>query len=820
MAREMRYASIVLCAGRGRRMAAPRTPKVCFSIAGKPAVIHLLEGLTGQGYSPNILVVGHLAGQVVDLVGPEFPGTVFAFQTELLGTGHAAKQGMRVLQEAGFDGGVLVVAGDKVIEPRALEKLRDAFDSKEADMALLVAPKDRWPNAGRIVTDGAGRVLRCIERTDLEHAEESGDTFEIAGEQRTAEEIESSVEWVNQATYVFRADALFGALDQLGTGNVQEEEYLTDCMEILARSGKTVVAVPVDDPDDVLGFNNPQELLEIEDHFRRRASVEVKEEAAADPAVFKSPETWARCLRESGASVGEMLTGIYGHHPELCEEKRNSLLEAVDAFVERFGPEGKVAVVRAPGRVNLLGRHVDHRGGSVNLMAIDREQILVARPRTDTMVRARNMDQDRFEDLEFSEGELLEQVLLDDWMDFVDSETVIKMVRDLRGNWGNYLKAPLLRLQHRFKDRQILGVDCLLHGDIPMAAGLSSSSALVVAMAEALVLANGLDVTPHDLVDMCGEGEWFVGTRGGSGDHAAVKFSQFGQVAHVGFFPFSIMEYAPFPSDYALVICNSRVQARKAEGAKDIFNERVASYELATHLVRKRFPKYAPFIDRLRDISPNGLGVPPTEIYRILLEIPERMTPEELRDELGTEVCGRVFASHRQPSAYRLRGRLLFGIAECARSQRCITCLEEGTLKELGRLMNLSHDGDRVADTDGKPYSGDMNDATLAARIQDLQSEDPERVLAGQLCMQPGSYACSTTEIDRMVDIALNTRGVLGAQLSGAGLGGCMMVLARKQAADDVVRRMTEHYYEPNNLEPGALSFTPIAGSGPLTLEP
>lgn len=800
-------------------MDAPRTPKVCFSIAGKPAVIHMLERLTDQGYSPNILVVGHLAGQVVDVVGPAFPGTVFAFQTELLGTGHAAKQGALVLQEAGFDGGVLVVAGDKVIEPRALEKLRDAFDSSGADMALLVAPKERWPNAGRIVTDDAGRVLRCIERADLEHAEDAGETFEIAGEQRTAEEIEDSVEWVNQAAYLFRAEALFGALDQVGTGNVQREEYLTDCIEILARSGKTVVAAPVDDPDDVLGFNNPQELLEIEEHFRQRAGVEVTEETAVDPAVYKPPELWARCLRAPDAAVHGMLAGIYGHHPDLCEEKRNSLLAAVEEFIERFGPEGEVAVVRAPGRVNLLGRHVDHRGGSVNLMAIDREQILVARPRTDTTVHARNMDQNQFEDIEFTEGELLQQVLLDDWMDFVDSDTVIRMVRDLQGNWGNYLKAPLLRLQHRFKDRQILGVDCLIHGDIPMAAGLSSSSALVVAMAEALVLANGLDVTPHDLVDMCGEGEWFVGTRGGSGDHAAVKFSQFGQVAHVGFFPFSIMEYAPFPGDYALVTCNSRVQARKAEGARDIFNERVASYELATQLVRKRFPKYAPFIDRLRDISPAGLGVPPTEIYRILLEIPERMTPEDLKHELGAEVCDRVFASHRQPPAYQLRGRLLFGIAECARSQRCISCLNDGALDELGRLMNVSHDGDRVADANGEPFTADVSDATLNNLIHDLHSEDPERVVAGQLGMQPGSYACSTPEIDRMVDIALKTHGVLGAQLSGAGLGGCMMVLARKDAAPDVIRHMTEHYYEPNNLEPGALSFTPIAGSGPLTLE-
>ena len=49
-----------------------------------------------------------------------------------------------------------------------------------------------------------------------------------------------------------------------------------------------------------------------------------------------------------------------------------------------------------------------------------------------------------------------------------------------------------------------------------MGAGLSSSSAVVVAMAEAAVALNGLDVTPQQFVDLCGEGEWFVGSRGGS----------------------------------------------------------------------------------------------------------------------------------------------------------------------------------------------------------------------------------------------------------------------------------------------------------------
>jgi len=819
MKSNMPIASIVLCAGRGRRMQAPKIPKVCFPIAGKPAILRLLGHIEALGSRPNVLVVGHLAGQVVEEVGAAFPDTVFAYQAKLLGTGHAAKRGAALLKALGFQGAVLVVAGDKVIEPRVIGALVEQFEVTAADLALVVAPHGYSPSAGRIVQDPEGRVLRCIEYADIRHAQETDTVFDVGGERLSAQEIEGRCRFVNQAVYLFRTSALFEALEGIGRDNIQGEEYLTDAISILAEAGRRVVPVPVDDPHDVLAFNSPEELLYIEEHFRQKAGIEVGPSRALDPGVFKAPRAWAQRLREADADVRRMLSAIYGHHGGLCEEKRQHLLGAVELFIDVFGGDEPVAIVRAPGRVNLMGRHVDHRGGDVNLMAIDREQILVVRGREDTVVRARNAAPEAFGDLEFTVGDLVRKVCLDDWRDFVDSDTVIELVRDLRGDWGNYLKAPMLRLQGEFRDRQIRGMDCVVRGDIPMAAGLSSSSALVVAAAEALVLVNGLDVLPHDLVDMCGEGEWFVGTRGGSADHAAVKLSQFGRVAHVGFFPFTIKGYVRFPDGYRLVICNSRIQARKAEAARDVFNERVASYEFGVRLIRKRFPNYAPLIHHLRDVSPETLGVRAADVYRVLLDVPERITPDELEVELGADACARLFSTHRTPAHYLLRSRVLFGIAECARGTRCLDLLSEGRVAELGQLMAYSHDGDRVIARDGHPFVVPLDNETLLDRIGDLESQDPERVCAAQLWAQPGAYACSIPEVDRMVDIAVSVPDVMGAQLSGAGLGGCMMALCRESAEERVIERMNAEYYEPKGYEPGAFACVPIAGCGPLILD-
>src|SRR5207249_7502416 len=97
--------------------------------------------------------------------------------------------------------------------------------------------------------------------------------------------------------------------------------------------------------------------------------------------------------------------------------------------------------------------------------------------------------------------------------------------------------------------------------------------------------------------------------------------------------------------------------------------------------------------------------------------------------------------------------------------------------------------------------------------IADLGSGDAERGERAQLHWQPGSYGCSTREVDALVDIACRTPGVLGAQIAGAGLGGCAMVLAEAEAVTGLEQRLTELFYRPKGLPSGAYVCTPAAGS-------
>jgi N-acetylgalactosamine kinase len=208
----------------------------------------------------------------------------------------------------------------------------------------------------------------------------------------------------------------------------------------------------------------------------------------------------------------------------------------------------------------------------------------------------------------------------------------------------------------------------------------------------------------------------------------------------------------------------------------------------------------------------------------MLLKIPERMTRKEFRDILSREhrhMMEDNFATHAEPDYYRTRSVLLYGIAEITRSKMCFDLLETNRVGTFGGMMSISHDGDRVsrpaADGNYEPVEMDCGDAYLHRLIVDLGSEDPDRVLGAQLYMQAGSYACSTPEIDQMVDIASSVPGVAGAQIAGAGLGGCIMVLAKKDSVQDVRKALVQRYYRPAGLKPAVLPCIAVEGAGLVT---
>jgi len=656
--------------------------------------------------------------------------------------------------------------------------------------------------------------------------------IEIAGEKFTAEEIETCCKGVNPSLYMFRHKAFYHGTSLIDNNNAQKEYYLTDIVRQLSSvkientQKYKVRAVHIANTNYIQGFNSPDELLGIQDYVRRQKLKADKTSNASTQPVLKSSQyctvrQWLDKLDSRKSSLTQWLNHIYGKNEQLHKEKLSSLKKVLTCYGKNFGFDHKVCIVRAPGRINLMGRHVDHRGGYNNFLALDRETIVVAGLRDDNNVTAVNVMPQKFKSVRFNISELIGRFAWGDWLNFVNSDWVRTMLHSAAGNWGNYIKAAILRLQHRFTDIKVGGMNLAFCGDVPIAAGLSSSSTIVVATLQAAIALNNFDLTSQQFIDLCGEGEWFVGSRGGAGDHAAIYLGQRGKIAQVRNLPFKVEKIIDAPKDYQVIIANSHIKAAKSEAAKHTFNAKIASYNLGLALLKLRCPQIAEMVEYLRDINPENLACTTSDIYRLMLKVPQFLTRAELSSLLGAkhrQLLETNFASHKDPGKYNIRGILLFGICEIARSKRCLEYIETGRIDEFGNLMKISHNGDRVSCclADGKYHrlKPACDDDYINRLISDLSSEDPQRVLNAQLYYQPGEYGCSTEEIDKMVDIAVAVDGVAGAQIAGAGLGGCIMILAEKRSVDKVRNALIKHYYRPAGLKPAVLPCITTEGAG------
>jgi len=551
---------------------------------------------------------------------------------------------------------------------------------------------------------------------------------------------------------------------------------------------------------------------------------------ASDQPRFSArrPAEWCPLIDDDAGPVHAWLAGLYGDDKAVVREKAALCRHTVEAFAREFGGDAPVLLVRSTGRINLMGMHVDHRGGFVNPIAVG-EMVVVAQPRDDDVVAIRNLDRDRFPDFHFAIRDELPDHKIRDWDAWTQAECDTRAAAGLGGHWSNYVKAAALYLQHlhtdddgRF-DPALRGMNLMVNGRVPLAAGLSSSSALVVATAEACIAINGLAIDDMGLVEACGAGEWYVGTRGGLGDHAAIKFGELDHIVHIGSFPLSARP-VPFPEGYRVVLANSLKEAKKSEGARDVFNQRVASYQFALLMLQKRFPGRADRMEHLRDVNPTTLGVAESEVYRMVAALPERASRDEVRAALPEHAARleQIFGSHAEPpDGYAIRQVALYGITECIRSALAADLLEAGDVAAFGELVNISHDGDRVTRLlGGERVAADnrLPDARIQQLVADLESGDPERVERARLWRQPGGYGVSCAELDELVDLARATDGVIGAGLVGAGLGGSMVAVVEEQHAEQLVANMAERYYQPRGLPVEARVVRPLGGSGILRL--
>ncbi|WEW55076.1 galactokinase [Emydomyces testavorans] len=435
-------------------------------------------------------------------------------------------------------------------------------------------------------------------------------------------------------------------------------------------------------------------------------------------------------------------------------------------------------VARSPGRVNIIGEHIDYSLYNVLPTAL-RVDVLIA-VRTvqaqgpESTVKLSNVHDAKFPAREFT----------------IPGDRDIDIDAS-KPDWANYFKAGLLVALKFLRSKKAEGnsfipssIEALVDGNVPPGGGISSSAAFVCASALAVTKAHGYDISKQELLDISLVSERSVGVYSGGMDQAASIFSRRGYLLYVHFFPRFRTEYVPVPKtdpEITFLVAQSLITSNKAETAPKRYNLRVAECTLAALVLAKIHD-----IELPKDSSSLGFSFrtyhhelmqregrleDPLEyqLDSIILGVTELLTQEQgyTREEIA-KILGltvpeletkylSAFPIHAD--RFFLRQRALHCFKEARRVLDFTVCLtrtnhlDEHGIKYLGQLMNESQESCRTL------------------------------------------YDCSCPEINEICEIALHA-GSFGSRLTGAGWGGCTVHMIPQAKVESVTEALKREYYD------------------------
>ncbi|HZQ20297.1 MAG TPA: galactokinase [Terriglobales bacterium] len=268
-------------------------------------------------------------------------------------------------------------------------------------------------------------------------------------------------------------------------------------------------------------------------------------------------------------------------------------IELAERFQDRFHRQSQI--FSAPGRVNLIGEHTDYNDGFVLPSAIGFFTLAAIAPRSDNKLVIKSTEFDKS-----FEGDLK------------------NLPRTKLGAWYDYVLGVAVELNRA--GAHLGGANLLIHGEVPIGSGLSSSAALEVASAFALLSLAGSELPPKIIAKLCQKAEnEFIGARVGIMDQFV---SCMGQEGYAVLLDCRSLEFelVPIPETVKFVICNTMVKHEHSAGE---YNQRRRECEQGVEVLSRFYPG----ISALRDVSAEQLNahsadMPPV-IYKRCLHVVE-----------------------------------------------------------------------------------------------------------------------------------------------------------------------------------------------------
>ncbi|KAL0305249.1 UNVERIFIED_CONTAM: Galactokinase [Sesamum angustifolium] len=455
------------------------------------------------------------------------------------------------------------------------------------------------------------------------------------------------------------------------------------------------------------------------------------------------------------------LEPVYGTG-SLLEEAELRFNKLKSKFIDFFGQPPDI-YARSPGRVNLIGEHIDYEGYSVLPMAIRQDTIVAIRKRDagegEKVLRIANVNSEKY--------------TLCTYRADPDQEIDLKNHR-----WGHYFICGYKGFYEYAKSKGIdvgeaVGLDVVVDGIVPTGSGLSSSAAFVCSATIAIMAAFGANFPKKELAQLTCECERHIGTQSGGMDQAISVMAQSGFAALIDFNPIRGTE-VQLPAGGTFIIAHSLAESQKAVTAATNYNNRVVECRLASIVLGiKLGMKPEEAIEKVKTLSDvEGLCVsfagkhnssdPVLAVKEFLKEEPyraediEQITNAKLEtifanspSSLDVLKAAKNFKLHQRAAHVYSEAKRVYAFKDTVSSKLS----EEDMLKKLGDLMNDSH------------YSCSV------------------------------LYECSCPELEELVKICRNN-SALGARLTGAGWGGCAVALVKENTVPQFILNLKEQFFQ------------------------
>ncbi|KAJ3223617.1 N-acetylgalactosamine kinase [Clydaea vesicula] len=493
----------------------------------------------------------------------------------------------------------------------------------------------------------------------------------------------------------------------------------------------------------------------------------------------------------------ETLNQIYGKN-EIQQAQRYQFLST--KFQSKFNEKPEV-YVRSPGRVNLIGEHIDYSGFPVLPMALDRDVVIA------------------LSEIKLSSSKstfVVVSNLLEKYKDLTFLHSSVETDSSEAHGWHSYFFCAYKALIRQIKISTPKSFNAMIDGVVPTGAGVSSSAALCCASVLAISAINDISLSQEQLINISIEAEHMVGVKCGGMDQSISVMGQENSAVMIHFYPKLKGLPTPIPSKIVLqqlnnfdspvfVVANTLKVSDKHETAATNYNLRVVETALAGAILFKKLNLVIEdgliqknnllTLRQVMDIVAFGevkngnmksydFEVDGKECLNLMLSIVEQhlksqpYTREEVALELGISVRDLVkkFIDDQyltvKADKFELYKRAKHVYSETLRvlkfDQICtgkeVLPIPNEILYALGNLMNESQ-----------------------SSCRDL-------------------FNCSCDELDELVKLNLSF-GAFGSRLTGAGWGGCTVSLVGESMVDEFVKNLKDSYFTKEKLQAAGMTL-------------